>query len=36
MEYVLSSHEGVYTKWRIEISLGSDSGKEGYLVMTDD
>ena len=36
MEYVLSSHKGVYIKWYIEISWGSDNGKEGYLVMTDD
>ena len=34
--YLLSSQEGVYTKWRIENSWGSDSGKEGYLLMTDD
>ena len=32
----LSSQEGVYTKWRIENSWGSDSGKEGYLLMTDE
>ena len=26
----------MYTKWRIENSWGSDSGKEGYLLMTDE
>ena len=28
--------EGVYAKWRIENSWGSDSGKDGYLMMTDE
>ena len=28
--------ERVYTKWRIENSWGSDNGKDGYLLMTDE
>ena len=26
----------MYTKWRIENSWGSDCGKEGFLLMTDE
>ena len=32
----LSIQEGVYAKWRIENCWGSDSGKDRYLLMTDE